>query len=79
MSCGRAQVKTEPALIRRATLPNDELKKIVRGLIAGGSAELEKAGADSTLPDAPSSRDAINDLLVRIRLAKPRVLHPLNL
>jgi hypothetical protein len=31
-------------------------------------AELEKAAAESCLPDEPSARDALNDLLVRVRL-----------
>jgi uncharacterized protein len=31
-------------------------------------AELEKAGEDSKLPDRPSSKEALNDLLVRVRL-----------
>ena len=30
--------------------------------------QLESSSAESTLPDAPSSREALNDLLVRVRL-----------
>jgi predicted nucleotidyltransferase len=33
------------------------------------TAVLEQAGVDSTLRDAPACRDALNDLLVRVRLA----------
>ena len=33
-------------------------------------AALERASAESQLPDEPSSRDALNDLLVRIRLPR---------
>lgn len=32
--------------------------------------ELESAGAESTLPEAPSARPALHDLLVRLRLGK---------
>ncbi len=30
--------------------------------------ELEAAGAASTLPDRPTAREALNDLLIRVRL-----------
>ncbi len=33
-------------------------------------AQLESAAADSQLPETPSARDALNDLLVRVRLTK---------
>ena len=36
-------------------------------------AQLETQGANSQLPDEPSCRDALNDLLVRIRLRTPGV------
>jgi uncharacterized protein len=35
-------------------------------------AELEKASEDSKLPDGPSNQEALNDLLVRVRL------HPIS-
>ncbi len=42
--------------------------------------ELERAYEESTLPEMPSGRDAINDLLVRLRLTDARlsVLHELT-
>lgn len=36
------------------------------------TAQLEAAASDSSLPNEPVGRDAINDLLVRIRLAPRR-------
>ena len=35
------------------------------------SAELEQAGRETTLPDTPSARPALNDLLIRLRLGRP--------
>jgi len=39
-------------------------------------AQLEEAGATSHLPDQPSARDALNNLLIRLRLSPSLPAHP---
>jgi hypothetical protein len=51
----------------RATLDETEMP-MYREAITQLQAQLETAFAETTLPDAPTNRDALNDFLVRVRL-----------
>ncbi|MEA3341333.1 MAG: nucleotidyltransferase domain-containing protein [Chloroflexota bacterium] len=61
-----AQKSKERAMLDESDLP------VYREAIASLQTQLESAFADTTLPDAPVNRGALNDFLVRIRLEYDR-------
>ena len=62
----RKQTGTEKGVLETADLD------FYRGEYERLTLELERAHEESTLPEVPSGRDAINDLLVRLRMSTDR-------